>query len=295
MSFVVKNPSLGVSKKHGLYRNACGVLRYILALALAMHSSVYLLGEDKRAAAKLDVKEAAKPESPPYRGLDASLYMLTSAEYKACCIQAFRWAAYAAKDKLEARQDKTLPPAVVMDLDETILDNGLFQSNQIRDEVAFDANRWEHWELEGGDKVRLVPGAKKFIDKLRELGIEPVFITNRNNRAREQTLSILNRLEISVPSDQLLCADEATGSNKTSRRELIAKKFDVLVFVGDNLRDFDDRFRYDISAVGDKRGSLVEELSEKFGTEWIILPNPSYGEWTKAFSNTKLDVDLLYK
>ena len=232
---------------------------------------------------------------PPLRGLDASLYMLASAEYKACCIQAFRWGALVAKEKLDAKKDFTRTAAAIIDLDETVLDNGWFQSQQLRDQVDFDARRWEDWEQNGASKVRLVPGAKKFVDRIVELGIVPVFITNRNNSAREQTKSILNRFGFQITDAQLLCADKTTGSNKTSRREAVLSQYEVLIYVGDNLRDFDERFRYDANGGEEARGKTVDELSEKFGIEWIILPNPSYGEWTKPFTNTSADVNLLYK
>jgi 5'-nucleotidase (lipoprotein e(P4) family) len=276
-------------------RKAQALVRLGFFLLLIVGGVSRVSSQERSARPRLDSRDTIKQEDPPFRGLDASLYMLTSAEYKACCLQAFRWAGIMAKEKLNTRQDQSKPAAVVMDLDETILDNGWFQSNQIRESAAFDPQRWERWERTGADKVRLIPGAKKFIDQLRELKIEPIYITNRNDKAREQTKSVLERFEIAVPDEQLLCADEQTGSDKTSRREIIAAKFDILVFVGDNLRDFDERFKYDRAVVGDKRGKTVEELQDKFGVEWIILPNPSYGEWNKRFSNSKADVELLYK
>jgi predicted secreted acid phosphatase len=67
-----------------------------------------------------------------------------------------------------------------------------------------------------------------------------------------------------------------------------------LLYVGDNLRDFDERFRFGESGI-DGRSNVVDELSHQFGSKWIILPNPSYGEWTKAFKNSPEDVNLLYK
>jgi 5'-nucleotidase (lipoprotein e(P4) family) len=182
------------------------------------------------------------------------------------------------------------PPAVVMDLDETILDNGWFQSRQLRDQVSFDDARWMVWEDQGAAYVRAVPGAIMFVKKLRELGIAPVYLTNRNERARTMTMQVLQRLEIEVPEDQLLCASATTGTNKTSRREQIAAKFEVLLYVGDNLRDFDEQFRFDEKLGAAGRDAVVERLSEKFGIEWIILPNPIYGEWTKVFRN---DLQLL--
>jgi 5'-nucleotidase (lipoprotein e(P4) family) len=239
-------------------------------------------------------------EKVPFRGLDASLYMLTSAEYRAACHQCFRWAEMIVQLKqqlrrAEADSTNSKPLAVVMDLDETILDNGWFQSQQIRDQVAFDMQRWSTWEEQGAEKVRVIPGAVAFIKKLRVLGVAPVFISNRNKNALKQTIETLERFEISVPENQILLADNQTGSDKTSRRAQVEQSFDVVLYLGDNLRDFDERFKFHAASGMDGRNQVVDELSNKFGIEWIILPNPSYGEWTKAFRNDVGDVDLLYK
>jgi len=232
-------------------------------------------------------------ESPPNRGLDSNLYMQTSAEYRACCIQAFRWAKRVIRDKVIARvaseaagQTLSRPPAVVLDLDETVLDNRQFQSRQIREGWAYNTDYWAHWEANGTNDVGVIPGAVEFIHHLQTLGIQPVFITNRNVRSQNETLAALERHGISVPTELLLCADVNTKSNKDSRRESIREKFDVLIYVGDNLRDFDNLFKDDESlgdpaARIDARKSSVDEHASKFGDEWILLPNPAYGEWQK--------------
>ncbi len=177
--------------------------------------------------------------------------MQISAEYRACCYQAYAWADRLVAEKisqLSALAEATgnaKPLAVVFDLDETVLDNGRFQTRQIREGWAYNIEKWSEWEMDGGDQVELVPGAIEFITKLETLGIERVYITNRHQRAQSQTLATLERLGVGVEDSRLLCANESTGSNKDSRRALVKERFEVLLFVGDNLRDFDDIFRFD--------------------------------------------------
>lgn len=241
------------------------------------------------------VAQATAKEVPLHRGLDANLFMQTSAEYRACCVQAFNLADRVLSDRLKLA---TLPvsdkkSAVVFDLDETVLDNGRFQTKQIRDGAAFDAGRWSQWEQKGGSELDLIPGAKPFIKKLESLGIERVYITNRNETCHAQTLEALDRLGISVPPDQLLCSSEETGTNKTKRRELAESRFQVLFYVGDNLRDFDEVFRYNEQVGIDGRKKLVDERAEKFGRDWIILPNPAYGEWLKPLGRGEADANQL--
>lgn len=240
------------------------------------------------------------PDAVPYRGLDASLYMLTSAEYRAVCHQTFRWAEMMVQLKLQLRRgsesaNTDKPTAVIMDLDETILDNGWFQSQQIRDQVQFDMNRWSTWEQKGSEQIRAVPGAIAFIKKIRELGVAPIYISNRNTASIQPTIEALKRLDIEVPESQILLADSSTGSDKTSRRSRVQENFEVILYLGDNLRDFDERFKYDSAQGIEGRNRVVDELSDRFGIDWILLPNPSYGEWTKVLKNTVEDVDLLYK
>jgi 5'-nucleotidase (lipoprotein e(P4) family) len=233
-------------------------------------------------------------ESPPYRGLDSNLYMQTSAEYRAICLQTYRWAKRVIHDKIIARVGRegvegtapTKPPAVVLDLDETVLDNRQFQTRQIREGWAYSNDYWAEWEKGGSNEVGVVPGAVEFIHHLQTLGIQPIYITNRNVRAQKETLDALQRHAISVPTELLLCADANTKSNKDSRRALIAEKYEVLMYVGDNLRDFDNLFKDDETLVDpakriDARKATVDQQREKFGEDWILLPNPAYGEWQK--------------
>jgi len=90
-----------------------------------------------------------------------------------------------------------------------------------------------------------------------------------------------------------LCASQATWTNKTKRRESIEARFSILLYIGDNLRDFDEVFRYNEQAGNDGRKKLVDERGEKFGRDWIILPKPAYGEWLKPLSQGEADANQL--
>ena len=241
-------------------------------------------------------KGAAVGLPPTDRGLDSTLYVRTSAEYRACCLQAYALAEERVKAKLTARSKGGKPAAVVLDLDETVIDNTGFQARQVQTRQAtFDENQWDEWERDDRGQVRFVPGAKEFLAFLKARGVEAVYITNRSERRRKELHALLKRLDIDVPDDQLLLYDPGTkSSDKTGRRDKASQAFDVVLWVGDNLRDFDNVFKYDKrGAVG--RKEAVDERRAKFGTDWIILPNPLYGEWTKGFANTRADAGLLTK
>jgi 5'-nucleotidase (lipoprotein e(P4) family) len=231
-----------------------------------------------------------KRDDPPYRSLDANLYMQTSAEYRACCYQAFSLA------ESRLRGILTTPyrgpcRAVILDLDETVIDNGAFQATMIRNGWAFDSGMWNAYEQKYGDRVELIPGAKAFLDVAKSLGFAICYVSNRSESSRAAMHVTLDRLGIDVPDGQLLLA--TTTSDKTERRAKVAASFCPVLLIGDNLRDFDDRFRYDPQAGIDGRKREVDAVKSEFGYHWIILPNPAYGEWMKPFGKGKVDADAL--
>lgn len=255
-----------------------------------------------RPAADARVLPMFRPEAPPGRSLDANLYMQTSAEYRACCLQAFALA----RLRLERIvADAAEPPArlaVILDLDETVVDNSAFQSMMIRSRLAYDQRLWDIWESEHWDKWALVPGAKGFIDEARRLGVTVVYLSNRNDRFREQTKRGLERLGIPAARDADLKLATDT-SDKTRRRAEVEAEHRVVLLVGDNLRDFSEEFRTPkLAAAADDaairaairdRKAKVDAHAADWGDRWIILPNPVYGEWMKPLDRGLRDVDQL--
>jgi 5'-nucleotidase (lipoprotein e(P4) family) len=227
-------------------------------------------------------------ETPPYRNLDASLYMQSSAEYRACCLQAFSLA----KERLieAAKKKTTKKKAVVLDLDETVFDNSPFQSLMLRNKWAYEQSTWDRFE-KTVDKIDLIPGAKEFLTFAKDSEIAIVFISNRNEASRETVKTILKSHDLTVPDECLLLS--TTTSSKTERRKKASEMFDVVLLVGDNLRDFDDVFKYEKEKGIIARKELVDIHKNRLGKDWIILPNPAYGEWAKAFGQGEKDLDKL--
>jgi len=254
------------------------------------------------AAAAPHVLPFFKPEDPPGRSLDANLFVQTSAEYRACCLQAYNLASL----RLAAAVAKsTAPPntlAVVLDLDETVLDNGAFQSMMIRSRLAYDQRLWDLWESEHWDKWELVPGAKEFILEAQKAGVHVVYISNRNEKFRPQTKQGLERLGLPLVDEAHLKLASDT-SDKTARRTEAEKAHTVVLHVGDNLRDFDEAFRApklaadaDAAAVAAAirhRKDAVDRHAKDWGDRWIVIPNPIYGEWMKPLDRGLRDVDQL--
>lgn len=250
---------------------------------------------------------ALKHEVPVLRGLDSNLYMQTSAEHRACCLQAYAWALARLKEKLPSATDASKPPAVILDLDETVFDNGGFQAMMLRSGLAYDQRLWDLWEERWAGQVGLIPGAKEFLLEADRLGVTPVYISNRNANFVAAGKSAIQRLGLPLKDDEKQLLFATTTSDKTDRRKRTRERFTVLLLVGDNLRDFDERFRSkvdtaktgpgvsdsELASAIQERKAEVDQARGQFGAEWIILPNPAYGEWMKPLNLGQRDLDRL--
>jgi 5'-nucleotidase (lipoprotein e(P4) family) len=277
-----------------MYKNFCWLsLAIFIGLYQVAHCQETSPAPEQSATPQVVTKPAeVETEDPPFRNLDAALFMQSSAEYHAICLQTYNLALMRVESQMKDRDDPR-PAAVVLDLDETVLNNGAYQSGQLQDNRKFDQKEWEVWEDSGMEFVTAIPGVQDFITRIKALNVQPIYITNRNAQAKFQTLEILERLGIDVDSDYLLCADTKTGSNKTTRRAEINATFDVILLVGDNLRDFDELFKYSAREGVEGRKQLVDDHKAYWGKRWIVLPNPAYGEWTKPLGNGSEDLKYL--
>jgi acid phosphatase len=234
--------------------------------------------------------------NPAERDLGADLWVQTSGEYVACCLQTYRLAGRLVRQKLE---DDDRPPAVVMDLDETVLDNSGYQTFLYAAGQSFSPATWDRWEREHGGDVRLVPGAGAFIRQAKKLGVAVVYISNRSDKNRKYTLDTLNALGVAPkdPDKQLLLLKEGVPSDKSARRKVVEAEYHVLLYFGDSLLDFDKQFKPpalgpDAAAQNkavEARKELVRKNAKHWGDDWIILPNPVYGDWTRLIGRRPLD------
>lgn len=249
-----------------------------------------------------------KAETPANRGLDATFYMQSAAEYRAACYQAYNVAATRLDELVKGGAGNF---AVVMDLDETVFDNSLFQAMLLKNGLAWDKDLWAKWERDYSKDVMLIPGAKEFIEKATQSpGVEVFFVSNRNGKDfKQQAQDALTRLGIPLKdADHLRLADPEVpdSSNKTKRFQEVKEKCSckVLLYIGDNLRDFDDKdLRFaklpenapaaDLDRAIAQRKEAVDKARSNFGQNWIILPNPTYGEWKVPLNRGQDDFNRL--
>jgi 5'-nucleotidase (lipoprotein e(P4) family) len=232
--------------------------------------------------------------------LQGTLWMQTAAEYRVLAEATYRAAGRSIRDALanpawtaateQTADPSRLPPAVILDLDETVFDNSRFQGEQVLRREPFMRPLWAEWvRLE---KAALVPGAKEFLKDVRDQGIAVFFVTNRTLEDEPSTLKNLAALGIQSTAEEILSSKEnGWSSDKTARRQHLAQSYRILLLIGDDLGDF-------ISAklAPEKRIEAAERHSDWWGTRWFLLPNPMYGSWDRALyddDSTLSDAEVL--
>jgi acid phosphatase len=227
-----------------------------------------------------------------HEGLRAVLWVQTSAEYQACAEQAYR----AAKEKLDLalrNQDWTaapeqlrgyqhLPPAVILDVDRTVLDNAPFQGQLVKENRAFTRDHWDKWVSMA--KAAPVPGALGFVKYAESREVEIFYVTNRTANLEQATRNNLGKLGFpskTKPDTLLMKKEKGWGSDKSSRRSHVAKDYRILLLIGDDFNDFVSGVRGRGVTLKD-RTRLVNQYKSYWGEKWIMLPNPVYGSWEAA-------------
>lgn len=229
----------------------------------------------------------AQPVAPhPDQNLNGTLWMQTSAEYAALTTQAYRAAGLALTAALadlnwtaayeQTNDFRTLPPAIILDLDETVLDNSPQQVALIRSGKPFTEEGFVEWVKAA--RAGAIPGAVAFLHAAQLKGVAPHYITNRTcnpTDADDPTVKVLKNLRIPYTPDRLLC--KTTTSNKTDRRKTVAEKYRILLLIGDDFNDF--------TAVPDnvdERANLQKFYEPMWGAKWFVMPNPTYGSWERS-------------
>lgn len=245
----------------------------------------------------------AVTDTPPERGaLSANIYTHASAEYRACCMTIYRAAGDRLAELLEEDEARPDRPAVVMDLDETVLDITSFQTFLYESGLSYTSELWEVYEREWGEEVLLVPGAGEFIERAEALGVSVVYLSNRNESTREHTVAALERLGVNTEGidERIYLKPTGGSSDKSPRRDAISARYNIVMIFGDNLRDFaevfapaklgEDAATDDYIRATEARNAAVDAAACHWGVDWFVLPNCMYGEWEKLVPPNPVDV-----
>lgn len=207
------------------------------------------------------------------------LWYQKSGEMRALYYQCYRNAMDALEDNI-ATAPGAKPLAVVLDIDETVLDNSPFEGWQILNNSDYSEEAWNRWCSKA--EAKALPGAVAFTRFADSLGIAVFYVSNRSPVTAVPTLKNLS--EAGFP-----CADTAhvylkeSTSSKVARRARISEKYNIVLLIGDNLADLDGVFEKRPIALG---LNDVESQKNLFGTKYIVLPNPMYGTWLNELLKT---------
>lgn len=249
-----------------------------------------------------------QPQALPHDARLAVAWMQRSAEYQASCLQAFRAAALALESAVndvtwiacleQGNRDRAmeLPPAVIVDVDETILDNTAYNARLIADGQHFAPDTWARWVHE--QQAAAVPGALGYAQAALRLGVRVLYVTNRSADGKDSTQETdtrQNLKKLGFPivendgEDVVLCKGEI--GDKSARRAAIAERYRILQLVGDNLADFapgceprraeatPHGLLVECAQVERDRDRLVTAMANWWGERWILIPNPAYGSF----------------
>jgi 5'-nucleotidase (lipoprotein e(P4) family) len=205
----------------------------------------------------------------------ATLWMQTSAEYRALCYQTFNLAQMNLDKVLKQKKSKK-PLAIIVDCDETIIDNSAYEAFLLGKDFGYSSETWNVWM--DAAEAKAIPGAIEFLNYASEKGVEIFYITNRKIIGYEGTKKNLQNLSFpNVDEKHLLLRTDT--SNKQPRRDIVEKDYEVVLLMGDNLNDFLNIFA---EKTIDERFEEAEKIKQEWGNKFIVLPNPMYGEWEGA-------------
>lgn len=210
----------------------------------------------------------------------AVLWTQSSAEYRALALQSFTLARLRIDQDLAQHRSRRRmkPPAIIVDADETVLDNSRFQAELILRGIGYTSQAWQQWveRAEAG----AVPGALEFLNYSFRRGVRVFYITNRRQTEKAGTVANLKKLGFpDVSEETVMIREQGTTSSKESRRQSVRSRYRVVLLVGDNLNDFNDDFAG--KSIADRKAQVDRERME-FGTQYIVVPNPMYGDWESA-------------
>ncbi|MET3711114.1 5'-nucleotidase (lipoprotein e(P4) family) [Sphingomonas trueperi] len=243
------------------------------------------------------VQAPPAPAPAAANGVPAGMqYLYGSGEAAALSVQAYGAVVEWAKENMGKRTSAVLepgatlaaprfrscgdkPPAVVFDVDETLLLNLGYEGDDAQRSAPYDASRWDRWEKTGAMKVAAVPGAIDAVMTLRVIGVTVIFNSNRAaaNAAETEAALTFAGLGPAKHGETLFLKGDVDGkSGKDGRRNAIAQRWCVVAMVGDQLGDFSDGFAA-LNPPERRAAAQSPALVGLWGRGWFVLPNPVYG------------------
>lgn len=234
---------------------------------------------------------AQEPSAYNYDVLNAHLWQQTSEEYRGLSLQAYGAARLALDLALsdssrvaaveQVADARALPPAIIVDVDETVLDNSPYATRMVRGKTRYARESWEAWVKE--ERAAALPGAVEFLRYAASRGVTVFYVTNRDAALQEATRANLRKQGFPLRDDLETVftrgsKPEWKDSDKAPRRKFVAQSFRIVLLMGDDLNDF----LSGVKTSPAERAATAAAFAGYWGSRWILLPNPVYGSWEDA-------------
>ncbi|HVX80565.1 MAG TPA: HAD family acid phosphatase [Devosiaceae bacterium] len=249
-------------------------------------------------AASSDTAAAAAPAAgePQNDDLDAVLWDQTSVEAKASSIGAYTLARFrlnqalldrrwtAAEEQVGQRY-RRLPPAIILDVDDTVLNTSAYQAWTVTAGTSFTDKTWDDYVK--AEKDVPIAGAVDFLKYAARRGVTIFYVTNRTAGQEAPTVEEMKKFGFPMGNgrvDTFLAVGEKPDwkSAKGTRRAYIAQHYRIVLLIGDNMGDFTDKYKGSLS----ERDAVYEADMKHWGHDWIQIANPTYGSFQSApFAN----------
>ncbi|HEY7896012.1 MAG TPA: HAD family acid phosphatase [Gemmatimonadaceae bacterium] len=214
------------------------------------------------------------PQTGTYKPSASIRWYRASAERRAIYLEVYRAAAERLEERVKSRAPQSW--AVIMDADETVLDNSPNEEQTDSLHQGFSDARFVAWVRR--DAARALPGAVEFTRRVHELGGKVAIVSNRADSLCADTKQTLG--QAGITADEVLCQTGPTG-DKNPRFQAIENgtapstlpKLDVVMWLGDNIQDFP------APTGAQSIRSAPDSAFAPFGDIYFVLPNPMYGSW----------------
>lgn len=204
----------------------------------------------------------------------ATLWQQDSAEVKALRLQAYQ---QAEENITQLKDSGEMPnnPAVILDIDETVLDNIPAGAYQITSNHGYVPEEFVEWTSKANCDG--IEGAAEFINYAKDNGVTVFLVSNRGQEELEATIKNLQAIGIDLPQENILLKGDT--SNKQERFDTITNNYNVIMYIGDNVGDFGGEY---YKKSNEERSNTIMENKDEIGVKYIALPNPTYGDWEGA-------------
>lgn len=231
----------------------------------------------EEAQARISARQLANSE------IASLLWMRTAAEYRALCYQGYNMALSAVDRALANPSERNGKPlAIVLDCDETVVTSARAMAASVADG---DGRFTSPWWRETVHKAcaEAMPGAAEFLAEVHRRGVAIFYVTNRYAAVNyDATVENLKALQFpDVDREHLLMMEDTKASDKQPRFDRIAERYDVIVYMGDNVGDLPLGTKGKNLA---ERDAIIDAAKDGFGTLYVVFPNPAYGSWVSALS-----------